>query len=45
MTRVTCEIDPEPIWQPRDKAVRELCENEEIEWFEYNSHLLWDPKE
>uniref|UniRef100_UPI00220F120B Light receptive cryptochrome n=1 Tax=Platynereis dumerilii TaxID=6359 RepID=UPI00220F120B len=44
VTRVTCEIDPEPIWQPRDKAVKDLCATKGVKWFDYNSHLLWDPK-
>ncbi|XP_070532664.1 cryptochrome-1-like [Ptychodera flava] len=43
--RLCFEQDPEPIWQPRDNAVKKLCEDNDVEWIERISHTLWNPKD
>uniref|UniRef100_A0A1B6CJU7 Cryptochrome-1 n=1 Tax=Clastoptera arizonana TaxID=38151 RepID=A0A1B6CJU7_9HEMI len=45
VNRICFEQDSEPIWQPRDEAVKELCKQEGIECIEHISHTLWNPHE
>lgn len=45
VTIVTFEADPEPIWQERDRLVRELLDKKNVQCVEKVSHTLWDPYE
>lgn len=45
VTKVTFEADPEPIWQERDRLVRELLDKKNVQCVEKVSHTLWDPYE
>lgn len=45
VTKVTFEADPEPIWQERDRLVRELLDKKNVQYVEKVSHTLWDPYE
>lgn len=45
MTKVTFEAAPEPIWQERDRLVRELLDKKNVQYVEKVSHTLWDPYE
>lgn len=45
VTKVTFEADPEPIWQERDRLVRELLDKKNVQCVEKASHTLWDPYE
>lgn len=44
VSRLTFEQDPEPIWQERDRKVKELCDQKGVRWIEIVSHNLWDPQ-
>jgi len=43
VTKLTFEHDPEPIYQDRDNSIKALCDDKNIDWFEFVSHTLWDP--
>ena len=45
MSKLTFEQDPEPIWQPRDNDVKDLCKKWDVEAVEKISHTLYDPQE
>ncbi|XP_064627146.1 cryptochrome-1-like isoform X2 [Lineus longissimus] len=45
VTQLTFEEDPEPIWTERDKGVKALCKQMNVEWVEKVSHTLWNPKD
>ncbi|KAK6187828.1 hypothetical protein SNE40_005766 [Patella caerulea] len=45
VTKLTFEVDPEPIWYERDNKVKALCEKKNVKWEEYHGHTLWNPNE
>ncbi|ESO98033.1 hypothetical protein LOTGIDRAFT_143281 [Lottia gigantea] len=45
VSKLTFEVDPEPIWQERDDKVKGLCERHNVDWEEFHSHTLWNPNE
>lgn len=45
LARLCFEQDCEPIWRPRDTAVKSFCKQYGIECIESVSHTLWNPFE
>ncbi|XP_054284471.1 cryptochrome-1 [Macrosteles quadrilineatus] len=42
--RLSFDEDYEPIWHRRDAAVRQFCQQENVQTIERGSHTLWDPR-